>query len=340
MHVASCMVFDGPPPDARRARRARRGAPAPRPALPPAARVRPVRPGPPGVGRRSALQHALPRAAHRAARRRAATSSSSTSPAAPSRSSSTATSRCGSCGSSRGSSDGRFAILGKTHHALVDGISGVDITTVLFDVDAPSPRRRRSPEQPWVPRPLPSSAAAAGRRAAGARDRAGRDRARAALRRAPPAPRRQGAARRRRERSARSRCRAPAARRRARSTCRSARTAASRGPTRTSSASRRSRTRSAGPSTTSCSRPSPARLGRYLRAHGHPTIDLVLRAMVPVSVRSDDERGALGNQVAADVGEPAGRRDRPGRAARARARRDGGPEGVPSGRRRAAADAS
>ena len=27
----------------------------------------------------------------------------------------------------------RFAIVGKTHHAMVDGVSGVDITTVLFD---------------------------------------------------------------------------------------------------------------------------------------------------------------------------------------------------------------
>ena len=30
----------------------------------------------------------------------------------------------------------RFAIVGKSHHALVDGVSGVDITTVLFDLDA------------------------------------------------------------------------------------------------------------------------------------------------------------------------------------------------------------
>ena len=28
----------------------------------------------------------------------------------------------------------RFALLTKTHHALVDGVSGVDIATVLFDV--------------------------------------------------------------------------------------------------------------------------------------------------------------------------------------------------------------
>src|SRR6266581_3064853 len=32
-----------------------------------------------------------------------------------------------------GLSDDRFAVLSKTHHALVDGVSGVDIITVLFD---------------------------------------------------------------------------------------------------------------------------------------------------------------------------------------------------------------
>jgi WS/DGAT/MGAT family acyltransferase len=40
-------------------------------------------------------------------------------------------------------------------------------------------------------------------------------------------------------------------------------------------------------------------LGRYLRAHGHDTDGLVLKAMVPVSVRSRSEQGALGNKVAA-----------------------------------------
>ena len=34
--------------------------------------------------------------------------------------------------------DGRFALICKTHHALVDGISGVDILTVLFDLAARS----------------------------------------------------------------------------------------------------------------------------------------------------------------------------------------------------------
>ena len=49
---------------------------------------------------------------------------------------------------------GRFAIVTKTHHALVDGVSGVDITTVLFDLD-PEPERAGDPE-PWLPRPEPS----------------------------------------------------------------------------------------------------------------------------------------------------------------------------------------
>jgi diacylglycerol O-acyltransferase len=38
-------------------------------------------------------------------------------------------------------------------------------------------------------------------------------------------------------------------------------------------------------------------LGRYMRSRGHPTVGLELRAMVPVSVRTKDQHGALGNQV-------------------------------------------
>jgi WS/DGAT/MGAT family acyltransferase len=40
-------------------------------------------------------------------------------------------------------------------------------------------------------------------------------------------------------------------------------------------------------------------LGRFLRRRGLDTDDLVLKAMVPVSVRADTQRGALGNRVAA-----------------------------------------
>src|SRR5438309_6228391 len=51
----------------------------------------------------------------------------------------------------------RFALVAKTHHALVDGISGVDITTVLFDT-TPDPVPTSRPAEPWIPRPLPGSA--------------------------------------------------------------------------------------------------------------------------------------------------------------------------------------
>jgi len=50
----------------------------------------------------------------------------------------------------------RFAILTKTHHASVDGISGVDIGTVLFDLEpAPEPAPA---EDGWRPQPTPSGA--------------------------------------------------------------------------------------------------------------------------------------------------------------------------------------
>ena len=40
-------------------------------------------------------------------------------------------------------------------------------------------------------------------------------------------------------------------------------------------------------------------LGNYLRARGHETEELELRAMVPVSVRAEEEHGALGNRISA-----------------------------------------
>jgi diacylglycerol O-acyltransferase len=55
--------------------------------------------------------------------------------------------------------DGRFAIVAKTHHALVDGISGVDIITVLFDLSPEPPEPAPPSERAWFPRPEPSGAA-------------------------------------------------------------------------------------------------------------------------------------------------------------------------------------
>ncbi len=41
-----------------------------------------------------------------------------------------------------GLEDDRFALLTKTHHSVVDGISGVDITAALFDITAEHARAR------------------------------------------------------------------------------------------------------------------------------------------------------------------------------------------------------
>ena len=40
-------------------------------------------------------------------------------------------------------------------------------------------------------------------------------------------------------------------------------------------------------------------IGNYLRARGHDTEELEMRAMVPVSVRAAEEHGALGNRISA-----------------------------------------
>ena len=50
----------------------------------------------------------------------------------------------------------RFAFLTKTHHCLVDGVSGVDIATVLFDVK-PVPEPAEDDHE-WTPAPEPSAA--------------------------------------------------------------------------------------------------------------------------------------------------------------------------------------
>ena len=56
-----------------------------------------------------------------------------------------------------GLSGGRFALVSKTHHALVDGISGVDIASIIFD-SSPDPQPVAPPPRPWLPRPMPTAA--------------------------------------------------------------------------------------------------------------------------------------------------------------------------------------
>ena len=56
-----------------------------------------------------------------------------------------------------GLTGGRFAMISKTHHAMVDGVAGVDIATVLFDLTPEPPAAPASPEA-WTPKPEPSQA--------------------------------------------------------------------------------------------------------------------------------------------------------------------------------------
>ena len=53
--------------------------------------------------------------------------------------------------------EGGFAIVSKVHHAVVDGVSGADLTTVLFDLSKDG-TEVPPPERAWSPAPEPSDA--------------------------------------------------------------------------------------------------------------------------------------------------------------------------------------
>ena len=55
----------------------------------------------------------------------------------------------------QGLADGRFALITKTHHSMIDGIAGVDLASVLFDT---TPVPREVEPEPWTPHPQPTAA--------------------------------------------------------------------------------------------------------------------------------------------------------------------------------------
>jgi diacylglycerol O-acyltransferase / wax synthase len=55
-----------------------------------------------------------------------------------------------------GLQDGRFALITKTHHSLIDGIAGVDLAQVLFDL-TPVPQEIPHPDEAWQPAPEPNA---------------------------------------------------------------------------------------------------------------------------------------------------------------------------------------
>ena len=192
----------------------------------------------------------------------------------------------------------RFALIAKTHHALVDGISGVDITTVLFDL-APEPAVPPAPPEPWYPRPLPGSAKLLGE---------------ALMERTTvPGEIARGARRiLRRPRRALEQLREGLASVGA-TTLAGINAPAPPSPLNVDISPHRRYTwvdvdlalfkqikDSLGGTLNDVVLTAVSlALGRWLREHDHDTEGLVLKAMVPVSVRADAERGALGNRVAA-----------------------------------------
>ena len=192
---------------------------------------------------------------------------------------------------------GRFALLAKTHHALVDGVSGVDIVTVLFDT-SPAPAAPADPGEQWLPRPVPSSTQLLGealleratipaeavssvrsavaaplRLLADARDAAAGMGAFAwaGLNRAPATPYNEPIGTHRRFTWVR-----------------------------TNLGDVKAIKDAAGGSVNDVVLAVVSgALGRHLRRRGQSTDGLELRALVPVSIRADVERGALGNRVAA-----------------------------------------
>jgi WS/DGAT/MGAT family acyltransferase len=192
----------------------------------------------------------------------------------------------------------RFALLSKTHHALVDGVSGVDIATVLLD-SSPDPMPvAPPPDQDWAARPLPSRAQlladalleratvpaeivrgvrAAFRGPMGVANRTIegfggiRAMASAGLQAAPPSPFNVRIGPHRRFTWV----------------------------TGSLSEFKAVKNKFGGTVNDVVLAVVAGALGSFMRLHGHDTEGVELRAMVPVSVRADIERGALGNRVAA-----------------------------------------
>ncbi len=186
----------------------------------------------------------------------------------------------------------RFAIVGKSHHALVDGISGVDITTVLFDTEQEPTNPPALPPK-WAPRPEPTDLKLLGdalRERATSPNEFARG-VRAALRgprqvlrgfgdtskmigaglAAPSTPFNVEIGPHRRVAFVRSDL----------------------------GALKQIKNEHGGTVNDVILSVVTGALGNYLRARGHETEGLEMRAMVPVSVRADEERGALGNRISA-----------------------------------------
>jgi diacylglycerol O-acyltransferase len=188
--------------------------------------------------------------------------------------------------------DDRFAVIAKSHHALVDGVSGVDITTVLFDLDAePTGGSGQSP--PWLARPEPTDLKLFGD---AMKERLTSPKeivrgVRAVLRRPRQVLQGIGAT----SKMIGAGMSAP-------NTVFNVEI----GPHRRFAITqadlaelKRAKNEHGGTVNDVILSIVAGGIGKYLRARGHSTEELELRAMVPVSVRAVEEHGVLGNRISA-----------------------------------------
>lgn len=186
----------------------------------------------------------------------------------------------------------RFAIIGKSHHALVDGVSGVDITTVLFDLDA-EPQGGSGSPPPWLARPEPTDLKLFGD----------------AMKERLTSPKEIVRGFRAVLRGPRQVLRGVGATSKMVGTGLSAPHTVFNveiGPhrrfaiTQTDLAElKRVKDAHGGTVNDVILSIVAGAIGKYLRARGHSTEDLEMRALVPVSVRAAEEHGALGNRISA-----------------------------------------
>lgn len=191
-----------------------------------------------------------------------------------------------------GLNNDRFAIIGKSHHALVDGVSGVDITTVLFDLD-PEPSGTPDKAPPWIASPEPTDVQLLSE----------------ALKERMTSPREI-------YRGVRAALRGPRQVLKGLGDTSKIVTAGMSAPdtvfnveigphrrfqmTQADLADlKRVKNAHGGTVNDVILSIVAGGIGKYLRARGHDTEGLELRAMVPVSIRAEEEHGALGNRITA-----------------------------------------
>jgi len=195
----------------------------------------------------------------------------------------------------QGRADGNTAMVWKIHHAMIDGVSGVDLTMVLHDLTAdaapPAP-----PAAPWQPKPPPDPISLLHDAVRERLTEAAQSLTDEAFRLLRPA-----------ELDARARQMTSAVTSALPSLLRPAPPTPFNAPLSTergfawqalSFAEVRAVKSALGGTVNDVVLAVLAgALGRYLRAHGRPTAGVELRAMCPVSMRRPDERGMLGNLV-------------------------------------------